>query len=158
MLKPGVPFTPSLKDVIDDKCGRYNVSWEKPTSDSGGGPITAYRAQVRMQSEDSWRDCTTSVEKRSCVFKGLVNESKYHVRVQAINRKGPSDWYYGSFDAVYTGEVYSCKKSPTPFEKDKKKKVRSEKVKRKYAISKFEELRKVQSVSTKLLMKLATLS
>lgn len=52
-----------------------------------------------------------------------------------------------------------AKKSPTPFEKDKKKKkVRSEKVKRKYAISKFEELRKVQSVSTKLLMKLATLS
>lgn len=51
-----------------------------------------------------------------------------------------------------------AKKARPPLKKIKKKKVRSEKVKRKYAISKFEELRKVQSVSTKLLMKLATLS
>lgn len=99
-----------LKDVIDNKCGEYHVSWEKPIYDSGGGPITSYRAQVQMQSEDSWRDCTTSLEKRSCVFRGLVKESKYHVRVLAINRKGLSDWYNGSFDANYAGEVSSCKK------------------------------------------------
>ena len=43
------------------------------------------------------------------MFRGLVKKSKYHVRVLAINRKGPSDWYYGSFDATYAGEVASCK-------------------------------------------------
>lgn len=53
---------------------------------------------------------------------------------------------------------YTLAKKARPPLKKIKKKVRSEKVKRKDAISKFEELRKVQSVSTKLLMKLATLS
>ena len=110
LFTPGVPFKPFLQDVIDVKCGEYNASWETPAFDSGGGPTTAYQAQVRMQSEDWWRDCTTSLEKRSCVFRGLVNQTKYHVRVQAINRKGPSDWYYGSFDAVYAGTMYTSQK------------------------------------------------
>ncbi|XP_078371879.1 receptor-type tyrosine-protein phosphatase F-like isoform X3 [Oculina patagonica] len=100
--KAGVPFKPSLKDVEDSKCGVFNVSWESPASDSGGGPITAYQAQVRMEHED-WHNCKTSSKIRSCLFTGLVNEAKYYVRVQAINRKGPSDWFNESIVADYTG-------------------------------------------------------
>lgn len=80
----------------------FNVSWESPTFDSGGGPIITYRAQVRMENED-WRNCMTSSESRSCLFRGLVKEAKYYVRVQAINRIGPSDWSNGSFVAGYSG-------------------------------------------------------
>ncbi|KAL9972466.1 hypothetical protein ACROYT_G018772 [Oculina patagonica] len=98
----GVSFTPLLNDVKDKNCGVFNVSWESPASDSGGGPITAYQAQVRMEHED-WHSCSTSSESRSCLFGGLVNKAKYYVRVQAINRKGPSDWFNGSFEAEYTG-------------------------------------------------------
>ncbi|KAL9972475.1 hypothetical protein ACROYT_G018783 [Oculina patagonica] len=98
----GVPFRPSLEDVEDFNCGVFNVSWKSPASDSGGGPITAYQAQVRMEHED-WRNCTTSSETKSCSFSGLVKEAKYYVRVQAINRKGPSDWSNTSFVADFTG-------------------------------------------------------
>lgn len=98
----GVPFRPSLKDIRDFKCGLFNVSWESPTFDSGGGPITAYRVQVRMENED-WRNCSSSSESRSCLFRGLVKKAKYYVRVQAINRIGPSDWSNGSFVAEFSG-------------------------------------------------------
>lgn len=92
-----------LQDVKDEKCGVFNASWESLTTDSGGGPITAYRAQVQMEHKD-WHNCTASSESRSCLFRGLVNKGEYRVRVQAINRKGPSDWFNGSFEAdSYTG-------------------------------------------------------
>lgn len=92
-----------LKDVKDAKCGEFNVSWEKPASNSGGGPITAYRVQVQMEHGD-WLNCTTSSENRSCLFRDLVNEAKYNVRIQAIKMKGPSEWFHGSFEADYSGK------------------------------------------------------
>ena len=91
-----------LKDVKYENCGVLNVSWESPTVDSGGGPVTAYRAQVLMGNE-ARDNCTTSWVSRSCLFRGLVNEANYRVRVQAINRKGEGDWFIGSFGTEYAG-------------------------------------------------------
>lgn len=103
-LTPGVPFKPSLKDVEEKNCGIY-VTWESPPFESGGGPITGYQAQVQMQHDD-WYNCTTSSRERTCLIEGLVNQAKYYVRVQAINRKGPSDWINGFIEASFTGNNY----------------------------------------------------
>ena len=108
----------------------FNVTWESPTFDSGGGPITAFQTQVRIE-QGGWRNCTTSSETRNCLFKGLVNEAEYHVRIQAINRKGPSDWSDASFVADYTGILVATvatvlvklKSNHHPDDQDKRKQV-----------------------------------
>ena len=95
---------PTLKDVKEENCGDYIVSWEPSTKETGGGPVTGFQAQVRMENE-AWHNCTASSEKRSCLFKGLVNETKYFVRIRAINSKGPSDWIDGLIEAGYRGII-----------------------------------------------------
>ena len=51
----------------------------------------------------TWHNCTTNSEGRSCLFKGLLKKTKYHVRVQAFNTKGASDWSYGFISAGLSG-------------------------------------------------------
>lgn len=80
----------------------FDVIWEPPSSESGGGPVTSYQAQVRIGNE-TWRNCTTTAEERSCLFEGLVKETKYHARVRAVNVNGPSNWSEGPIEADYAG-------------------------------------------------------
>ena len=98
----GVPFKPLLKDTEVKECGVFNVSWDPPSSESGGGPVTRYQAQVQIEHE-SWSNCTTTPVKRSCLFKGLLKKGKYFVRVRALNLRGPSDWSKGYTLSDFSG-------------------------------------------------------
>lgn len=91
-----------LKDVEIKQCGVFDVLWEPPAFNSGGGSIKGYLAEVAMDNK-TWHNCTTNSEGRSCLFKGLFKKTKYHVRVQAFNTKGASDWSYGFISAGLSG-------------------------------------------------------
>lgn len=91
-----------LKSVdIKQYCG-FDVLWEPPAFNSGGGSITGYLAEVAMDNK-TWHNCKTNSEGRSCLVKGLFKKAKYHVRVQAFNTKGASDWSYGFISAGLSG-------------------------------------------------------
>ena len=64
--------------------------------------MTSYQAQVWMGNE-TWRNCTTNSEKRSCLLEGLVQKAKHNFRVRALNEKGPSKWSDGPIETGYTG-------------------------------------------------------
>lgn len=99
----GVPFKPLIKDVKDKKCGVYIVTWKPPSSESGGGPVTSYQAQVRKEQE-AWQNCSTnSTQPHSCVFGGLDKKARYRVRVRALNIRGASDWSCGPMSLAFSG-------------------------------------------------------
>ena len=106
--KPGVPFKPMLKDVRDKKCGAFEVTWEPPSFESGGGPITSYEAQVRIENV-TWRNCSTTSINRRYLFEGLVKDAKYLVRVRALNKKGQSEWSGGPLSVGFSGMLYEKK-------------------------------------------------
>lgn len=87
----GVPFKPLLTKVNIKQCGAVEVFWEPSELASGGGPETSFHVQIRMRGYD-WRNCTIFPVSRSCLFKDLLTETDYDIRVWAVNRKGPSDW------------------------------------------------------------------
>jgi len=91
----GVPFKPLLKNVVEKQCGEFVIIWRPPFEESGGGPVTDFRVQMRKRDE-AWRNCSTFLTDHSCSFKDLLSETEYDFRVQAINQKGASDWTYGS--------------------------------------------------------------
>ena len=86
-------------------CGVFDVSWDPPSSESVDRPVTGYQIQVGMDNY-SWNNCTTTPEKHSCLFKGLLKKGKYYVRVRAFNKKGPSDWSKGLIAASFSGMLY----------------------------------------------------
>ncbi|XP_078372013.1 uncharacterized protein LOC144655597 [Oculina patagonica] len=97
----GVPFKPKLTEVKRKQCGAFEVIWEPSTEDSFGGPVTGFQAQLRMRGDD-WHHCTTFTTNRSCLFKDLLSETDYDIRVQAVNQKGSSDW---AIETVTTGVI-----------------------------------------------------
>ena len=100
----GVPFKPLLKDIIEKQCGMFEVIWKPPLFDSGGGPVTGFQVQIKAKDEN-WRNCTMFPTNQSCLFKELMSETKYDIRVQALNEKGSSDWKKGSTKTGFIGKL-----------------------------------------------------
>ncbi|XP_073254411.1 uncharacterized protein [Porites lutea] len=90
----GKPRTPLLKDIVPEKCGVVNVSWDPPPDESKSRPVASYEAEVGLDNY-TWNNCMTTSEKRSCQFRGLLKAGKYPVRVRALNTQGPSLWSKG---------------------------------------------------------------
>ena len=82
---------PSLTSITEQQCGEFDVYWDPPSLESGGGPLTGFQAQMKRKGDD-WYNCTTFLTNHSCSFKGLQSETEYHFRVQALNQKGASEW------------------------------------------------------------------
>ncbi|CAH3112865.1 unnamed protein product, partial [Porites lobata] len=90
----GKPRTPLLKDIVPEKCGVVNVSWDPPLDESKSRPVASYEAEVGLDNY-TWNNCLKTSEKRSCQFRGLLKAGKYPVRVRALNPQGPSLWSKG---------------------------------------------------------------
>ena len=90
----GVPLPQEQPGVKQRQCGVFEVIWNPPSLDSGGGPLTGYQVQLRRLDWGSggWRNCTTFVSNHSCLFTDLSSETGYLIRVRAFNMKGPGQW------------------------------------------------------------------
>lgn len=89
----GVPLQPEPPVIKKRSCGAFEVYWKPPSLDSGGGPVTGYEVQLRQTRAD-WRSCTYVLGGHSCLFTDLRSETKYEIRVRALNQKGPGKWGY----------------------------------------------------------------
>ena len=90
----GVPLQQEPPGVKQRQCGVFEVIWNPPSLDSGGGPLTGYQVQLSTLGGGSggWRNCTTFVSNHSCLFTDLSSETRYLIRVRAFNMKGPGQW------------------------------------------------------------------
>jgi titin len=66
-----------------------NFSWSAPT-DNGGSPISGYKTEYKMTSEDSWTVFTASQAELAASITGLEYGTSYDFRVSAINVAGAS--------------------------------------------------------------------
>ena len=89
----GVPLEPEPPGVKKRSCGIFEVTWNTPSLDSGGGPLTGYQVQLR-EERGGWRNCTVFLSRHSCLFTDLRSETNYEIRVRAFNKKGPGQWGY----------------------------------------------------------------
>ena len=94
----GVPFKLETPVVKERPCGVFEVTWNPPYSDSGGGPLTGYQVQLNTSGGGSGglRNCTAFFSNHSCLFTDLRSETEYQIRVRAFNKKGPGQWAYTS--------------------------------------------------------------
>ena len=90
----GVPLKQKPPGVKKRPCGVFVVTWNPPSHDSGGGPLTGYQVQLRLLGGESggWRNCTAFVSNHTCLFTDLRSETKYLILVRAFNKKGPGQW------------------------------------------------------------------
>ncbi len=75
---------------------RLALSWSAPTN-TGGYAISDYDIQYRALSGETWGSWTdwqasTVSTSTSAAITGLVNGTKYQVRVRAVNSAGDGDW------------------------------------------------------------------
>ena len=72
------------------------MTWNPPSPDSGGGPLTAYQVQLGVfgSLSSGWSNCTAFVSNHSCLFTDLRSKTSYEIRVRAFNKKGPGQWAY----------------------------------------------------------------
>ena len=104
--RTGKPRTPLLKDIVPEKCGVVNVSWDPPPDESKSRPVASYEAEVGLDNY-TWNNCMTTSEKRSCQFRGLLKAGKYPVRVRALNTQGPSLWSKGFIALNASGMLWN---------------------------------------------------
>ena len=90
-------------------CGEFEVTWNPPPLDSGGGPLTGYQVQltIKLRRESGgWRNCTDFFSNHSCLFTDLRSKTEYLVRVRAFNQKGPGQWAYTSETTDLIGKSF----------------------------------------------------
>ncbi|CAH3115182.1 unnamed protein product, partial [Porites lobata] len=94
----GVPFRLETPGVKKRPCGVFEVTWNPPSSDSGGGPLTGYQVQLHTSGggNGGLRNCTALFSNHSCLFTDLRSETEYQIRVRAFNKKGPGQWAHTS--------------------------------------------------------------
>ena len=63
--------------------------------------MTGFQSQLRKRGDD-WRNCTNFLTNCSCLFKDLLSQTDYDIRVQAVNQKGSSNW---TIETVTTGVI-----------------------------------------------------
>ena len=93
-----------LKDIVPQKCGIVNVSWDPPPDESESRPVASYEAEVGLDNY-TWNNCIKTSEKPSCQFRGLLKARKYPVRVRALNPQGPSNWSKGFISLNASGTL-----------------------------------------------------
>ena len=67
--------------------------------------MTGFLAQLRNRDHD-WLNCTTIPTKQSCLFKYLLSDTDYDIRVQAANQKGWSDAANVTMKTEVTGVLF----------------------------------------------------
>ena len=94
----GVPFRLETPGVKKRPCGVFEVTWNPPSIDSGGGPLTGYQVQLHTSGggNGGLRNCTALFSNHSCLFTDLRSETEYQIRVRAFNKKGPGQWAHTS--------------------------------------------------------------
>lgn len=102
----GFPFTPSITVIKRKQCGIVEVLGNRSPSDSGGGPITGFEAQIRKRNSLNWNNCTYDLSNvnYSCSINGSLSKNTYDIRVRAVNQKGPSHWANRTFTAGRVGK------------------------------------------------------
>ena len=91
----GVPLKQEPPGVKKKPCGAFQVTWNPPSLDSGGGPLTGYQFQLKLRKGNGgWRNCTAFFSNHSCLFTNLRSKTEYDVRVRAFNQNGSSQWAY----------------------------------------------------------------
>lgn len=102
----GFPFTPSIAVIKRKQCGIVEVLGNRSPSDSGGGPITGFEAQIRKRNSLNWNNCTYDLSNvnYSCSINGSLSKNTYDIRVRAVNQKGPSHWANRTFTAGRVGK------------------------------------------------------
>ena len=104
----GVPILQKPPGVKQRQCGVFEVTWNPPSLDSGGGPLTGYQVQLSTSRDRSggWRNCTAFVSNHSCLFTDLRSETEYRIRIRAFNKKGPGQWAVISEKTDLIGKYY----------------------------------------------------
>ena len=104
----GVPLKQKPPGVKKRPCGVFVVTWNPPSHDSGGGPLTGYQVQLRSSRAErgGWRNCTVFLLRHICLFKDLRSETSYEIRVRAFNKKGPGQWAYTSETTDLIGKSF----------------------------------------------------
>ena len=64
--------------------------------------MTSFLTQLRKRGHD-WLNCTTFPTNQSCLFKDLLSDTIYDIRVQAANQKGWSDIANATIKTEVTG-------------------------------------------------------
>ena len=66
--------------------------------------MTGFLAQLRnVNRGHHWLNCTTFPPKKSCLFKYLLSNTDYEIRVQVVNQKGWSDMTNETITTRVTG-------------------------------------------------------
>ena len=103
----GVPLKQEPPGVKKKPCGAFQVTWNPPSLDSGGGPLTGYQVQLKLREENGgWRNCTAFLSNHSCLFTDLRSETEYDIRVRAFNQKGPGQWAYTLETTDFIGKSF----------------------------------------------------
>ena len=64
--------------------------------------MTGFLAQLRNRGHD-WFNCTNFPTNQSCLFKYLLSDTDYDIRVQAVNQRGWSDMANGAITTDVIG-------------------------------------------------------
>ena len=83
---PATPLSPRLSSEVR----ALNASWSAP--DGNGAEIDDYDVQFRPAGSGAWIDWPHDGTSRQARIIGLTQGTTYQVRVQALNRIGPSGW------------------------------------------------------------------
>ena len=109
------PATPTLAAVADSTT-TLTASWTKPGL-NGGPDITDYDVEFR-QGSGNWQDFEHTGTALTTTLTGLMADTEYQARVQALNGETPSDWSDAS-DAVSTNaEEMTPMPPPDPADAD----------------------------------------
>ena len=82
------------------------MTWNPPSPDSGGGPLTAYQVQLGAfrRGSSGWSNCTAFVSNHSCLCTDMRSKTVYRIRVRAFNKKGPGQWAYTFYTTDLIGK------------------------------------------------------
>ena len=80
----------SLKVIPD--VGLLTLSWKAPSD--GGGTITSYQVEHKLATESDYTTVYLTVDPTALThtIKELENDTRYDVRVRAVNAAGGGDW------------------------------------------------------------------
>ena len=93
---PGIPGVPALTRGNT----QISVSWDEPSNN--GSAITSYGVQYRDSTADSWIDWSSS-NNTTALITDLTNDTRYQVRIRAINANGSSGWSDATNDTPISG-------------------------------------------------------
>lgn len=92
MLFSATPAAPQNLEVMEKARSSVNICWNKPLRD-GGAPIESYQIERSEGRYNMWIPVdTVSSLRYNYHLSGLIDASKYSIRVAAVNAEGRGDW------------------------------------------------------------------